>query len=349
MGESFSPSTGHGIDRYASDLFNGLVQLTSNNEVSRLEIGRGRSLPSFAWNYLSGVKKLLEIKAGLYHSTSQTAIPPAVVTRKHPLIVTIHDMIPYEDATSRYTAKGLGTGATYQKWILRLCNAADLIIAPVEATAQDIHRILKIEHSRISVIHWGIDHERFYSSLKFDESYKFPRAKKILYLGGVNKNKGIDTLIDAFNLLNRKDIELVVGGKGPHLIEMKQKVHNLNLDDRITFLGYVPEEEMRKIYNSCDLFVFPSRLGFGLMIFEAIAAGLPCIMSGTDDNKEIFGDKGIFCDQEDPNDIKNKIERLIGDEEHMRKSLKAQYEIVKKHTSLEIARQTLSLYQKVVS
>ena len=69
-------------------------------------------------------------------------------------------------------------------------------------------------------------------------------------------------LIEAFSYVLRevKDAELLIGGKGKHLEEMMSLINRLKMNQKVKFLGYVPEEKLPEYYSLADVSVFPSKL-----------------------------------------------------------------------------------------
>src|SRR5690606_19926174 len=104
------------------------------------------------------------------------------------------------------------------------------------------------------------------------------------------RNKGYDLLINGFSVLAQREPEarlfLGVGGvnltdsEAEILAELKQQVTDLNLTGRVTFGGYVPEEDIADYYRAADLFVLSSRYEpFGMTAIEAMASGTPTVVT----------------------------------------------------------------------
>ena len=112
---------------------------------------------------------------------------------------------------------------------------------------------------------------------------------------------GHGMLLRAFTRVarNRPDVHLYVAGDGPLRGELEARAAELGLADRVTFLGYVPDEDLPRAYATADCFVLPTRRleGFGLATLEALASGTPVvatpvggtteILSGLDDDPRV--------------------------------------------------------------
>src|SRR5581483_312331 len=100
---------------------------------------------------------------------------------------------------------------------------------------------------------------------------------KIVFLGRLVERKGVKYLIKAFNLLERNlpDAHLVIAGDGPQRPALEALVKEYNLQAKVSFLGYIEEEDKPSILASAAVACFPSLYGesFGIVLAEAMAAG----------------------------------------------------------------------------
>src|SRR4029077_6311655 len=94
----------------------------------------------------------------------------------------------------------------------------------------------------------------------------------------------------------------LIGGSGPDRPRLEAKATSLGLADRVTFAGRIPEEEKLAHYHLADAYVMPSRgEGFGIVILEAMAAGIPAMASSKDGSREALRD-GMCGPVVDPDD-----------------------------------------------
>lgn len=125
----------------------------------------------------------------------------------------------------------------------------------------------------------------------------------LLSVGELNENKNHKVVIDVLPSLP-ENIHYIICGTGKLYDEYIEQAKKLNVANRLHLLGY--RDDVIKIMKSCDIFIFPSkREGLSVALMEAMACGLPCIVSNIRGNKDLINDN-IF-------EIKdlNKIERLI--------------------------------------
>jgi len=143
---------------------------------------------------------------------------------------------------------------------------------------------------------------------------------------------------------------LVIGGhKDSRYSEIYQLTSDLNMEDRIIFAGPIKDEDLPALYNGADLFVFPSlHEGFGLPPLEAMACGVPVLVSNSASLPEVVGDAAITVHPYDVKEIAQVMKSILTTksvQEEMRiKGLKRCQEFSWRKT----AEQTLNLYEQVV-
>jgi glycosyltransferase involved in cell wall biosynthesis len=167
------------------------------------------------------------------------------------------------------------------------------LAARIVCVSEDTKRIL-VEHydiseEKITVIHNAVDTNKFYSLKK----QKTPHSA--LYIGRLDKRKGIEFLIRSMAIVKQEvpDAALLVGGTGRDLVRMKSLVGRLNLERNVTFLGFVPDDQLNSFYNQVQCVVVPSIFeGFGLTVIEALAAGTRVVGTEVDGIREILKNEG---------------------------------------------------------
>ena len=162
----------------------------------------------------------------------------------------------------------------------------------------------------------GIDTNRFKkktNSINIIKSQLNIRSKSflLLYLGRINKDKGIFDLIEAFIKVRKKNLNIELLIVGPH----EEKIHDeliskLNIFSKNVYL-FPHTDNPEKFYSIADIFIMPSyREGFGTAVLEAAACGVPSIVSniyGLSD-AVVDGETGLLFEKKNINDLTNKIE-----------------------------------------
>ena len=170
-------------------------------------------------------------------------------------------------------------------------NAArtcDVIFADSRYTADDVVERLGVAPERLRVAYPGVG-EVFTAE---GEAADLGRPY-LLAVATLEPRKNVETLLAAHKLLDGEPTLAVVGasgwGKQPDMPR-----------DAVLRLGYVPDEELPRLYRGAAAFVFPSRFeGFGIPVIEAMASGVPCVVSSHPSLDEASGDAAIRVDPDD--------------------------------------------------
>ncbi len=149
---------------------------------------------------------------------------------------------------------------------------------------------------------------------KPEKRFKELKIKKIpnslLYVGRLDKRKGIDFLIETIPLVVKEDpnIKLFIIGKGKLREKLERFIKRNNIEKNVKFLGFVSDEDLPKWYNKCKLTIVPSIFeGFGITAIESLACGTPVIATNTDGLKDIIKDKKMLVEYGDKEELKDKI------------------------------------------
>jgi glycosyltransferase involved in cell wall biosynthesis len=204
---------------------------------------------------------------------------------------------------------------------------ADRIIVISDFIKNEAINRFGFSKDRLTTIHLGFDHEIFKIYLPqaletVKAQYRLPE-NFIFFVGSIEARKNLKRLLQAYTDLGdkfRKEFKLVlIGFKGWENEEIMRLIHKLKSD--IFYLGYLPEEELGKLYNLARLSVYPSLYeGFGLPPLEAMACGCPIIVSHTASLPEVCGDAAFYADPQDANSISGAILQVLLDE-NLRNSL----------------------------
>lgn len=146
----------------------------------------------------------------------------------------------------------------------------------------------------------GIDIEQLQTRMRtgscdnmyFRRKYKIPEhALLLLSVGELSRRKNHRIVIAALSALRRKDVYYLICGQGPLRQELWKYAKSLGVADRVRMPGY--QEELAQVYQNADIFVFPSiQEGMPVALMEAMAAGLPCVVSDIRGNRELIARAG---------------------------------------------------------
>jgi glycosyltransferase involved in cell wall biosynthesis len=164
-------------------------------------------------------------------------------------------------------------------------NRCAQVVVMSEFMKERVMQTHRIPSDKIALVPGAADHEQFRPSgergqVRFELG--LPRNRTILFtVRNLVPRMGLEHLIDAVSLLGEegKDLLLLVGGEGPLRQALHKRIVQQHLADRVRLLGFVPEEQLCRYYQSADLVVMPTLEleGFGLVTVEALAAGAPVL------------------------------------------------------------------------
>ncbi|MFC2163457.1 glycosyltransferase family 4 protein [Acidobacteriota bacterium] len=232
---------------------------------------------------------------------------------------------------------------------------ADGIVTISQFTKDQVLQRFTLDAAKVHVVHLGVSHDSW-TSVTQDEietvrkRYNLPPSF-ILFVGAFEPRKNLIRLLEAVKTVHdtREKIPLVlVGRAGQDSTRLVTKIEELNLQEHVVFLGYMEERDLRCVYRLATLFVFPSlREGFGLPLLEAMVSHTPIAASMAPALPEILQNAALFFDPNDPEDIAEKITRLLNDEELQEALIAKGRQRVLDFSWDKTAEKTLAIYRAV--
>lgn len=169
----------------------------------------------------------------------------------------------------------------------RACRRADVLIAPSKLIGKELKN--RFPNKRIRVVPTGLAKMQMPKTpiRALRKKLHLPTKKTILLsVSRLAKEKNLDLLIQSLRLLP-KDYHLLIVGSGIQEKKLKQSVHGLNLDGRVTFAGKIAHSEIARFYYLSDIFLLSSLTETqGLTLLEASYFGLPTVAVDSGVNKE---------------------------------------------------------------
>ena len=201
-------------------------------------------------------------------------------------------------------------------WIVQLITAQipQKPIAVSASTAADLARVRRIQRGRdtIDVVPNGVDVSSIQSTSIVDDGFD------VLYVGRLIPEKNVDLLLRAFDeIACRYDLTLGVIGDGVERDRLEALAASLTHTDRVTFLGFVEEDEdVHAHMRAARVFVLPSiREGFGITLVEAMAAGCAAVTVSHPNSatSEIVGEHGFVAEASVPSLAEAMIRAIDGE------------------------------------
>lgn len=274
------------------------------------------AIPSFEntlWLFSKGVQMMKDDEIDIFWGTRQM-MPPYLPSRVKK-VLTVYDLVwhYYPETMDWYNL--LVSKLIFKRSI----KSADHIITISEATASALGEILNVPADKITVAYPAADGytplDKVASSEYISQKYGVNK-NYMLTVSTVEPRKNLITLLNVFAKLKSSDFQLLIAGASgwkTSAIYLRYKELGLS-ENEVKFLGYVPDEDMNRLYSGARLFVFPSVYeGFGIPPLEAMASGTPVIVSNSSSLPEVVGDAGVLLDPYDADAWRAAISVIMSD------------------------------------
>lgn len=248
--------------------------------------------------------------------------------KRKPLVVTIHG----SDMTI------LGSNPVMQHGVRFVLGNADAIIAVSRFLKEEAVK-LGIQDKKVRVIYAGV--------AKGEKINDAPAGKRVVFVGSLVRQKGVDVLLRAFKKVSAKhgDAELLVAGDGEERRGLEKMSRELGV--KMTLLGY---ENLKKVLAESAVLVLPSRAeGFGLVLLEAMSAGVPVVATNVGGIPEIIENEknGLLVEKEDAAALAGAIVRVLEDEKLRNKLILEGRKTAEKFSWTRMADEIDSLYREI--
>ncbi len=355
-----------GVSRYFTELLNNL-----KNVDCRLVVDMHTNLPTFTnnnikidklWqipnfkprrffektsdnlNYYIKNNYFKKIESGIFHSTYFTSYAKLSI----PQVLTVHDMT-YEKFPEYFKGK---KHQEFLKNKKKCIQKAKSIICVSENTKRDLLKYYNISNTPIEVIYLAPS-KNFFEIKDLNILDNFKKEHNIfdyfiLYVGARGKYKNFNNFYKAFKETAKKnDINLILAGGGELNKDEKNMFKNDGLMQRVKHFHNTLDDDLNKLYNAAQLFVFPSLYeGFGLPTLEAMACNTPVALSNTSSLPEVGGDAAFYFDPLDIQNMKKVISKALSNENQMRQTDK-RIRRAKKFSWQKTANNTVKVYKKL--
>ena len=260
------------------------------------------------WWHRAGMPRVERLVPGRFDVVH--AAHPLLIPSRAAGVVTIHDLdfLDHPDRT------GAEVRRDYGRLVRAHAQRADGILTSSRHSAHRIVETLSIPESTVVVAPPGPP--RWTAGGR-----RTPRnpAGYILFLGTLEPRKNLGTLLDAYASLQAHEVDLPrlrVAGRAPaSAAAWLRRMVDPPLAGSVDYVGYVPDEERRALFEGASVLVVPSwHEGFGLPALEAMALGVPVVASDRGALPEVTGDAGLRVPPDRADALADAIQRVLADE-----------------------------------
>ena len=302
-------------------------------------------IPSAVW-YLK--RKIMEIDPDVVHAQgtfTPYSTAAALVCKEYPTLLSVRGIMAKE--LKFYKGLDFIFAAAIEK-----INEKGVLskIPNIIVTSPHSKDVIKtMTNSNIYVVPNGIDFDEI-QNIRAEDHLKHPA---ILFMGGLNKVKGIDVLLNAVPIIRMEiqNLHVYIAGSGSKEGNLKKLAKELNIEENVKFLGFISGDEKYAYYKSADIYVHPSRYEtFGVVLLEAMACGKPVIASNVGGIPFVVedGKTGLLFESENVEELVEKIMLLLRDEEMRAKMGEAGRNRARGFTWERSAEMTVEVYKEVI-
>jgi glycosyltransferase involved in cell wall biosynthesis len=293
--------------------------------------------------------ELLRLKIDLLHSPD--FIPPFAGRFKR--VITVHDLnfLHYPQFLTAQSRR------YYNDQIERAVHSADHILADSHATRLDLIKLLNVPEEKITVV-WLAPNAGVYRLLNPTEvsaargRLQLPE-RFIMFAGTLEPRKNVAGLLRAYRLLRDRDPRspdlILAGSRGWLFDETRALLDELRLSEHVRWIESPPDGDLAALYNAATIFVLPSHYeGFGLTLLEAMACGVPCIVSDRGSLPEIAGGAAQEVDPDNIPELAEAMAGVLHDAQLQRRLRHKGLERAAEFSWERCARETLKVYEQVL-
>lgn len=171
----------------------------------------------------------------------------------------------------------------------------------------------------------------------------------LISVGRLDKNKNNSTLIKALKKIKDSKVHLLICGEGKEKKKLQKLAGKLNLEKQVHFLG--SRSDMKELYQISDIFVMAShREGLSRAVMEAMASGLPCVISDIRGNRDLIieGKGGYLVKKNNVDEYAKRINELIQDRELRIQMEKENIERIKAFSAEKVKKRIKDIYKEIL-
>ncbi len=328
IGQKGIPAQNGGVDRHVENLAmflarkgekvitynrNGYLPEKINNwegvELVHLPFIDKKNLAAITHSFLATIDAMRrKVDVIHYHGIGPCLLAwmPRVFTPKIKVIATLHS---FDYGNDKWN--------TFAKFMLKVGEKSMCTYAHEVIVLTDLMRDYLLQrHGRDSVVIPNGAYIKTSPDTKHLTQFGLEPKKYLVSVSRIIRLKGIQYVIEALKNLPNQDIKLAIVGDGEYRSELEKLAGN---DPRIIFTGNQKGEALDELYSNAALFIQSSEMeGLSISLLEAMAHGLPCLVSEISANREASGDTGIYFSPKNAESLKEKLEYALSHKEEMK-------------------------------
>jgi glycosyltransferase involved in cell wall biosynthesis len=236
-----------------------------------------------------------QLDADVLHSLANLApLRPRV-----PAAITLHDVTFVLRRTFTWT-----TTVGMREIMLRAARRADVLMAPSAATRDEICAVFGLDPASVAVVQHGAGRPPEVEPVpeaELRERHELGSSRLVLCVAAKRPHKNQGLLLRALEHLDNDTVVVLAGHAEPYEHELRVQAAQMEVQDRVRFLEYVPDAELEGLWRLADCAAFPTLgEGFGLPVIEAMARGVPVACSDLPVLREVGGDVAHYFTPDDP-------------------------------------------------
>jgi glycosyltransferase involved in cell wall biosynthesis len=304
--------------------------------------------------WVSVLREAVRQRADVYHAHDFDTLMPAYLAARvngAKLVYDSHELWLENERLAPYLP--------LQKpvlWLLEkaLARGADLTITVSGPIADELAARYGIE--RPLVLMNCLAYTEVQPSAEVRDSLRGDRGRKVaVFIGALTRNRGLEQLIESARYL--REAEVVIVGDGLLRRSLEEKVKEMGLEERVRFMGWIPQRELLAYVASADVGVEPTqstclsyRYALGNKLFEYLMAGLPVAVSDQPQRRRIVEEYGVgeVFDEKDPRSIAQAIDSIVSDEARYQEMRRKARWAAKEEFNWEVqAKKLIAAYEKL--
>lgn len=289
------------------------------------------STPRSERTTIRGVRVIRAARALEFASTPFSLAMAIEASTLRPDVVNLHMPYPPGDIVARGVGGRPALVVSYHSDVVRQQQLLRIYRPVLEATLGAAHRVIAGTHAYLAsspflsrhtrksrVVPYAVDAARFatFDAQTIDRLRRLYPGPVILSVGVLRYYKGLHILLAA---MREVAAQLVIVGDGPERARLETLAREMGVAERVHFAGRVPDDDLPSYYQAADIFVLASHLraeAFGIVLLEAMAAGLPLVTTelgtGTSEVNQ-HGTTGFVVPPDDPEALARALRALLAD------------------------------------